>query len=118
MKHCIKYITSNAIQFGYIIPGHGEKGKQITIDSPEELQDMYRAYQGRNEIVLWIKNEQPQRKRGSTCTIKSPEDVPVTAKVSKSRYDDHVKETCELDEIVEKLQAKHGSKYMPEQLLT
>ena len=73
---------------------------------------MYRAYQGRNEIVLWIKNEQPQRKRG--CT--SADDVPVSAKVSKSRYDDHVRKTCELDEIVEKLQAKQGSRYSPEQL--
>ena len=74
---------------------------------------MYRAYQGRSEIVLWIKNEQPQKKRGSMST---DADVPVSAKVSKSRYDDHVKKTCELDEIVEKLQAKQSSKYSPEQL--
>ena len=29
MKHCIKYITSKDVQFGYIIPGHGKKGSEL-----------------------------------------------------------------------------------------
>ena len=61
LSHCEKYITSNlkkAVTFGYILPGHGKKGKQVTLTRSEDIEDMYKAYFGKKVITLWIKNEQ------------------------------------------------------------
>lgn len=62
LKHCENYITSEQeVKFGYITPGHGKKGKQVLITGLKELEDMYKAYTSRKEIVLWIRNEQRKR---------------------------------------------------------
>ena len=41
--------------FGYIIPGHGVKGKQQTVESSDDISEMYDQYRGRKEIIIWIK---------------------------------------------------------------
>lgn len=62
LNHCENYITSEQeVKFGYITPGHGKKGKQVLITGLKELEDMYKAYTSRKEIVLWIRNEQRKR---------------------------------------------------------
>ena len=36
-----KYVKDYETSFGYIIPGHGMKGKQVAINTDEELVAMY-----------------------------------------------------------------------------
>ena len=36
-----KFIEGYDTEFGYIIPGHGKKGKQASVDTDEELAAMY-----------------------------------------------------------------------------
>ena len=43
-----KYATdSDEVQFGYILPGHGFKGKQHGLDSDDDIIEMYDVYRGR-----------------------------------------------------------------------
>ncbi len=39
--------------FGYIEPGHGNRGKQQWLSSNDDLKDMYTVHQGKPEILLW-----------------------------------------------------------------
>ena len=39
--------------FGYIEPGHGLKGRQQWIVQDEDVQEMYKSYCKRREILLW-----------------------------------------------------------------
>ena len=41
------------LNFGYIKPGHGKKGKQI---SDDDLREMYPRYKKGTNILLWIKH--------------------------------------------------------------
>ena len=44
---------SDAIQFGYIMPGHGFKGKQRALQDDEDIGGMYDAYSDKKP--LWAK---------------------------------------------------------------
>ena len=39
---------------GYIEPGHDARGKQCWILNAGDLEDMYEAYSGKTEIMLWV----------------------------------------------------------------
>ena len=41
--------------FGYIQRGHGMRGKQFSITEDDDIQSMYDEYQGRREIIMWMK---------------------------------------------------------------
>lgn len=43
------------LQFGYVVPGHGKKGKQLEISTANDLDAMYEIYQKKPEILLWMK---------------------------------------------------------------
>ena len=45
---------TEALEMGYIEPGHGAQGKQRWILNDGDLEDMYEAYSGRKEIMLWV----------------------------------------------------------------
>ena len=65
---CQEYIEGDKqLHFGYILPGHGKKGKQIELTSDDELCGMYPRYKG-TEIVLWMKHTviSTTRKRSRT----------------------------------------------------
>ena len=115
---------SKPFQFGYIIPGHGVKGKQKVLEADEELHGMYKEYRSKKVIVLWLKTQsspaQINRKRSM-----SPNDVHDTpnapkAKASKSsgsgQYGAHLKKMEEVESILEQLEEKHAGKYTIEQL--
>ena len=63
-------IQGNNIQFGYIVPGHGMKGKQRPIESPEDLTMMSNEYKGKRCILLWMKCQKPKatKRQRSTST--------------------------------------------------
>ena len=39
----------------YGSPGHGKKGKQLAILLDNDLQEMYRRYEEKTVILLWMK---------------------------------------------------------------
>ena len=41
--------------FGYIQRGHGMRGKQFSITEDNDIRSMYDEYQGRREIIMWMK---------------------------------------------------------------
>ena len=41
--------------FGYIQRGHGMRGKQFSITGDNDIRSMYDEYQGRREIIMWMK---------------------------------------------------------------
>ena len=56
LSGCKQFLdTDKDVQFGYVVPGHGKKGKQITILLNSDLQDMYGRYRKKTEILLWMK---------------------------------------------------------------
>ena len=113
-------IQGNIFQFGYIVPGHGMKGKQKTVESLEDLSAMWNVYKGKRCVLLWIKcqKSQPSKRLRSTSTDTSSEvDLPKTKRAGPG-YSAHMKNMMEVDEILEKLKQKHAENYTPEQLLT
>ncbi len=98
--------------FGYIEPGHGAKGKQCWLTSPDDLIDMYTIHGRKKEILLWcLTADQGQKKRAQ-----SPSSDGAPAQ-KRSRYDTHVGKMTEVEEIEASLRQKHaGGPYSEEQL--
>ena len=60
MKHTLcedfsDFMLESSIQFGYIVPGHGLKGKQIVIGADDDLAMLYNCYRGKRCVMLWVK---------------------------------------------------------------
>ena len=56
LSSCEQYIEMyKELQFGYVVPGHGKKGKQLAVLSDEDLEEMYKKHKKKCEILLWIK---------------------------------------------------------------
>lgn len=109
LSSCEQYIQEDKeLQFGYIVPGHGKKGKQLVISSSEDLQGMYKCYNKRGEILLWMK--QTRKRPRIEASAKSGGSTP------KSKYEGQIDKMAQLDEICEKLKEKHNLKYTMEQL--
>ena len=48
LSGCKDYLEAdNDIQFGYVVPCHGKKGKHLAILLDNDLQEMYRRYEKR-----------------------------------------------------------------------
>ena len=104
------------LEFGYIEPGHGLKGKKEWILDDDDLKHFLGKYQSNNkELTLWCYSQGLSHcKRGSKRSrSKSP-----TAKSSKpgsSRYDAHIAKMAKVDEIYKEIHETHGNQYSPEQ---
>ncbi len=128
--------TQDDFKFGFMVPGHGVKGKQLAIDIDEDVSRMYQQYRGRKEIVLWVKIQSKTKKQPikGTCGQKrlsvsedgSNAKSPPIKKAKKDtlpqkggpNYGKHLQKMSELDDIVEELNAKHqdSGKYTAEQI--
>ena len=50
---CEQYIEADKdVQFGFILPGHGKKGRQVPILLDSDLREMYKRYKKKTEILL------------------------------------------------------------------
>ena len=49
--------------FGYIEPGHGAKGKERWLVTPENLRDMYAIHGDKKEVLLWCYTADQGQKR-------------------------------------------------------
>ena len=137
-----EFIDNGMFQFGYIEPGHGAKGRQVLITNSEHISDMYQTYEGRKQIVLWLKSkpsksstekyEVRRRKRPSSENLLEPpdkaprvserddsRDTVTKAKPSRSKYESsYLSKLTEVEKNLDKLQEKHeaSGKYSIEQL--
>ena len=115
---------SDNLQLGYIIPGHGLKGKQHSIDSDLDIDSMYDVYGVRSPIIMWVKVTPQARKRlaevpqaNSNTPSKKMKSEEASKLPQTSSYKSHVNKMAEVDCIVEELEKKHtGEKFSPEQL--
>ena len=100
------------IQVGYILPGHGLRGKQEWLCEDSDLNDMYAHYGGKKD-VLWCFPKASvsvqSRKRGRALSPKP---------TKSSLYDSQREKNSDVQEILKKLKGKHEAKYSPEQLHT
>ena len=97
-------------------PGHGWKGKQHWITCDDNLNDMYKAYGSKMEILIWCflpsKIENGAKKR------KSPSDKSDTTE-KRTRCVAAIEDKMnEVKDIYAKLHSKHGNKYLVEQYHT
>ena len=125
---CQEYVESDKqLRFGYIVPGHGKKGKQVEIILDDDLREMYMRYKRGTEIVLWMKQtasrkrsrtpesgETDSRKRSRTPTERECS-TSTGRKPGRSNYDKHIEKMSAVDKICDELSDKHGEKYTPEQ---
>ena len=102
-----KYIEGYDTEFGYIVPGHGKKGKQANIDTDEELEAMCEKTKKSKRIVLWLKCKPRSNKRVAPGSSEAPQ---------SKRHASLVGMMSDVDNIVTKLKEKHGDKYTPVQL--
>ena len=101
------------IQVGYIIPGHGLRGKQEWLCEDSDLIDMYTLYKGKKDLLLWcLPRNTTHAKRGKASS-------PTPSKAPRvSPYDSQRNKSTEVREILKELQDKHEAKYSTEQLHT
>lgn len=105
------------MEFGYIEPGHGLKGKKEWIFDDDDIKRMIEAHTGgkkAREIYLWCycavdrEKTKKSRSRSKSPRSKSP-------KSRASRYDAQVSKMSKVDEIFKKLDKNHPKKFTPEQ---
>lgn len=102
--------------FGYILPGHGVKGKQREILNTQHISEMYATYEGKKvPVTLWLKCRTQSRKKRERLSPPSDEQIPA-AKRAGPGYSSHMKKMLQVDDIMGKLKEKHEGKYTPEQL--
>ena len=99
---------------GYVKLGHGVRGKQRWLLNNDDLADMYEAYSGKTEIMLWEyaptieSSSQSGRKRS-----RSP--LPPEKEPKSRKSDAHAKKLVEVEEIANDLELQHGGAYTREQ---
>ena len=109
------YIMENSVKFGYIVPGHGLKGKQMVIETDDDLPAMYNCYRGKRCVMLWVKCVKERALKRLLSSSLGDSDGPKTKRVSPG-YTSHMKNMAEVEEILERLKQKHKDNYTPEQL--
>ena len=49
------------VEFGYVKPGHGAKGRQERNFSDKDLEKMYKEHIGKTEIMFWVMDKKNKR---------------------------------------------------------
>ena len=100
-------VKEDEIEMGFIEPGHGAKGKQHWIVDDDDLRHMYKTYEGKKDIMLWV----------YLGTIKRPHspDPESSSTGRKTKYDVHTHRMMEVEEIADDLETRHGNCYTQEQ---
>ena len=116
------YVLNDDFQFGFIAPGHGSRGRQVSLKTNSDLEKMYDEHKKRKEVVLWLKIVKEPRKRplsnSAVINIESKTKRPNVEQGSSrgSNYQGHLKHFSDIQCIVEKLEKMHAGDYSPEQL--
>jgi len=113
--HDIPKPAVDSLDFGYVEPGHGLRGKKEWILDDDDAKKFVDKWKGKwhGECTLWCYSKGEDKKHTKWSHSKSP-----SAKSSKprlSQYDSHVSKMAKVDEIYQSLDKTHGSLYTPEQ---
>ena len=100
-------VIEDEIELGFIEPGHGTKGRQQWLVDDDDLSDMYKSYEGKMDIMLWVY-------LGTRKTPCSP-DPESASKVRKTKYDVHTHKMLEVEVIADDLETRHEGRYTREQ---
>ena len=101
---------------GYIEPGHGVKGRQMWLETEDDLDAMYQIHdkKGKSEILLWcyMKVKTDLVNQGSIPYHQQT----VTLLMTGSKRTSSAQKLQEVEKIVDDLRSKHAAKYSTEQL--
>ena len=110
-----EFIKEDDFGFGFIQPGHGSKGRQISLNGDNDIENMYSTYKGKKQIILWVKVLKRKRVRPSTGDTASKKQCQ-SSECAGSNYQSHLQSLSEVEVIVEKLTKMHEGSYSSEQL--
>ena len=101
------------LEFGYIEPGHGLKGKKEWILDDNDLKLFLKKYRSKKikEFTLWCYSQSQTEKTSKRSKSQSPGD----ASKHPSRYEAHIEKMSKVDEFYKKIDEKHRSQFSPEQ---
>ena len=94
------------LEFGYITPGHGARGRQRWISEDIDLEAMYADYKDKREIIFWFFGNKDVIK--SKKRPRSPGGGEPTKRATH-QSDAHKEKMEKVDQILEKLKSKHCS---------
>ena len=108
------------LEFGYIEPGHGLKGrKEWILDDDELLEFLERCEGKKTKLTLWCysreSSKDKQGKRGSKRSRSKSPIAKASNKPGSSQYDKHTAKMAKVDEIYKQIDDTHGSRYSAEQ---
>ena len=104
-EHCDDNVSVPIDSLGYVEPGHGAKGKQRWLITDADIADMYKAHQGKKEILLWCYS---RSQGGAKKRPLSPDSEGSSKPPKLSRYTNHVEKMTEVQEIEEKIKELHN----------
>ena len=102
------------VKMGYIEPGDGAQGKQRWNLNAGDLEDMFEAYSGKTEIMLWVyaPASECSHQSGRMCS-RSP--LPSEKEAKPCKSDMHAKKLVQVEEIADELEVQQGGAYKREQ---
>ena len=110
-------VGSQISEVGYILPGHGVKGKQCELEDDEDLNEMYASCTGKCmhtcTIRLWCHLTTTSV---SSKTQKSKHSQDEDAPGPQSKRAVNQRKIQQVEDIVAKLKEKHGNSFKVEQL--
>lgn len=106
LKRISDCLVGDVTTLGYIIPGHGMKGKKQVITVDSDLETMYAIHYGKREIILWCTGELNEEAKSRKRTREDEDKENVHASVPKSKVG---KKMQEVNGIMDILREKHGS---------
>ena len=95
---------------GYIEPGHGWKGKQVWLNSDEDITDLYVVCSKVKDILLWCYLPTEKKRKHKTEFHEEKQNKRARCLASNSNKSDETKD------IFQDLINTHNHKYSPEQL--
>lgn len=99
------------LEFGYVEPGHGLKGKKEWILDDDDVKKFLMKYGSKKKkelLTLWCFSQGKDNKTKRAQSEKS-------SKPGSSRYEAHNAKMAKVDEIYKKIHNEHGSRYSTEQ---
>ena len=111
------FICDGEFSYGYIQPGHGVKGQQVSIVENKDLVMMYEVYKKRKQIILWLKLAKHPIEDIEQKTAKKPRLEEKSGVRSKSNHEAHLEKMSQVEIILDKLESIHDAgQYTPEQM--
>ena len=105
------------LEFGYIGPGHGSRGKQNWIAVDEDVEDMYDEYNSkhRKDVMLWFyAGDLTSEKSTASKRSRSPLGDPKCSQ--KPKHSTYQTKLDKVESILGSLKQKHAAAYPEEKL--